>query len=108
MPEDVNILPISLESMFLKRKAALICEVTVHGIAEVDVAWYNESGSPLLQTVSHGEIKTTTTATVTYDEWRNGMKWYCAATTKDSIAPPVRKDFEKNNGECVFFLRLEK
>jgi len=105
---DVNILPISLESMYSKGKAALICEVTVQGIAEVEVAWYNESGNQPLQMVSHGKIKTTTTANVTYDEWRNGMKWYCAATIKDSIAPPVRKYFEKNNGECVFFFRLEK
>ncbi|KAG7270701.1 hypothetical protein CRUP_005368 [Coryphaenoides rupestris] len=83
-----------------KKKAALICEVTVQGIADLDVAWYNESDNKPLQTLSNGK-KTTTTATITYDEWSKGMKWYCSAAIKDSITPPKRKSFEKINVERV-------
>ncbi|KAG7270702.1 hypothetical protein CRUP_005369 [Coryphaenoides rupestris] len=52
--------------MYSKKKAALICEVTVQGIADLDVAWYNESDNKPLQTLSNGK-KTTTTATITLE-----------------------------------------
>lgn len=99
---EVKIMPISLESMYLKRRAELVCEVTVTGIAEVEVFWHNESDNRPMQRKGNGKgngkVKSST-ATISYQEWSEGMKWYCEATIKDSYKPPVRKYFEKTNGE---------
>lgn len=98
---DIDILPISLEKMYLQKKADLVCEVRVQGNAAVDVKWYNESDDQPQQQQGKGNPKSVT-AVIHYDEWTRGMNWSCVAVIKDSIHPPVRKYFHKDNGECIF------
>ena len=97
---EINILPIDLPSMYLKKKADLVCSVNVQGNADVDVKWVDENDEEPQQKSVRGK---TATVMISYDEWSKGLRWSCVATIKDSINPPVRKYFEKNNGECIFF-----
>lgn len=86
--------------MYLNRKAELVCEVHVNGDAAVEFKWCNESDDKPLQKKAKKDANThTVTATITYEEWSKGMKWYCQAELPNSMEPPTKKFFEKNNGE---------
>lgn len=96
---EVQILPISLERMYLKQKAELVCEV--NRASGVGLQWFNESDAPLQQKVVEGKT-TTATVEITYEEWIKGINWSCEASIPNSIDPPIRKNYEKKNGECMF------
>nr|CAH04752.1 immunoglobulin heavy chain constant region [Melanogrammus aeglefinus] len=95
---EIDILPISLETMYLENNAELVCKV--HSSDPVEVKWFNESGEVLskLEKSSSNRPTYIATAKITYDEWSKGMNWYCRAGIKDSIEEPTRKYFSKNNG----------
>ena len=85
--------------MYLENKADLVCEVKSSGPVEM-VKWFNKSGGEVLLKKNHESPPPNTyiaTAEITYDEWTNGMTWYCEA--KDSMQKPTKKYFEKINGE---------
>uniref|UniRef100_A0A8C5AE75 Ig-like domain-containing protein n=1 Tax=Gadus morhua TaxID=8049 RepID=A0A8C5AE75_GADMO len=94
---EIDILPISLETMYLENNADLVCKV--HSSDPVEVKWFNESGEVLSVLESPSSNTYIARTKITYDEWSKGMKWFCEASIKDSIEVPTRKYFVKNNGE---------
>ena len=97
---EIDILPISLETMYLENNADLVCKV--HSSDPVEVKWFNESGEVLSVLESPSSNTYIARTKITYDEWSKGMKWFCEASIKDSIEVPTRKYFVKNNGEYMF------
>ncbi|CAL8285238.1 unnamed protein product [Boreogadus saida] len=93
---EIDILPISLETMYLENNAELVCKVQSRD--PVEVKWFNESGEVLSNSTNPSSNTYIATAMIKYDEWSKGMNWYCEASIKDSIEVPTRKDFVKNNG----------
>uniref|UniRef100_A0A8C5BC97 Ig-like domain-containing protein n=1 Tax=Gadus morhua TaxID=8049 RepID=A0A8C5BC97_GADMO len=93
---EIDILPISLETMYLENNADLVCKV--HSSDPVEVKWFNESGEVLSVLESPSSNTYIARTKITYDEWSKGMKWFCEASIKDSIEVPTRKNFVKNNG----------
>uniref|UniRef100_A0A8C5B225 Ig-like domain-containing protein n=1 Tax=Gadus morhua TaxID=8049 RepID=A0A8C5B225_GADMO len=100
---EIDILPISLETMYLENNADLVCKV--HSSDPVEVKWFNESGEVLSVLESPSSNTYIARTKITYDEWSKGMKWFCEASIKDSIEVPTRKNFVKNNAaNCSLIL----
>uniref|UniRef100_A0A667WSD5 Ig-like domain-containing protein n=1 Tax=Myripristis murdjan TaxID=586833 RepID=A0A667WSD5_9TELE len=92
---DIKIKPISLEDMFLNKKAELICEVTPK--EGVSVEWQDENGQVIVASrnlsESNGKSKFAI-IDVLYEEWSKGIDYICVVEHSDLIEPkkePYRK-----------------
>uniref|UniRef100_A0A667X7C2 Ig-like domain-containing protein n=1 Tax=Myripristis murdjan TaxID=586833 RepID=A0A667X7C2_9TELE len=105
---DIKIKPISLEDMFLNKKAELICEVTPK--EGVSVEWQDENGQVIVASrnlsESNGKSKFAI-IDVLYEEWSKGIDYICVVEHSDLIEPkkePYRKSGEVPQRPSVFLL----
>uniref|UniRef100_A0A667WQU7 Ig-like domain-containing protein n=1 Tax=Myripristis murdjan TaxID=586833 RepID=A0A667WQU7_9TELE len=92
---DIKIKPISLEDMFLNKKAELICEVTPK--EDVSVEWQDENGQVIVASRNLSESNGKSISAiidVLYEEWSRGIDYICVVEHPDLIEPkkePYRK-----------------
>uniref|UniRef100_A0A667X6M4 Ig-like domain-containing protein n=1 Tax=Myripristis murdjan TaxID=586833 RepID=A0A667X6M4_9TELE len=105
---DIKIKPISLEDMFLNKKAELICEVTPK--EDVAVEWQDKDGQVIVASrnlsESNGKSKFAI-IDVLYEEWSKGIDYNCVVEHPDLIEPkkePYRKSGEVPQRPSVFLL----
>uniref|UniRef100_A0A667YC47 Ig-like domain-containing protein n=1 Tax=Myripristis murdjan TaxID=586833 RepID=A0A667YC47_9TELE len=105
---DIKIKPISLEDMFLNKKAELICEVTPK--ERVSVEWQDKNGQVIVASrnlsESNGKSKFAI-IDVLYEEWSKGIDYKCVVEHPDLFEPkrePYRKSGEVPKRPSVFLL----
>ncbi|XP_029913633.1 immunoglobulin mu heavy chain-like [Myripristis murdjan] len=105
---DIKIKPISLEDMFLNKKAELICEVTPK--EDVSVEWQDENGQVIVASRNLSESNGKSISAiidVLYEEWSRGIDYICVVEHPDLIEPkkePYRKSGEVPQRPSVFLL----
>uniref|UniRef100_A0A667WYL3 Ig-like domain-containing protein n=1 Tax=Myripristis murdjan TaxID=586833 RepID=A0A667WYL3_9TELE len=105
---DIKIKPISLEDMFLNKKAELICEVTPK--EGVSVEWQDENGQVIVASRNLSESNGKSISAiidVLYEEWSKGIDYICVVEHSDLIEPkkePYRKSGEVPQRPSVFLL----
>uniref|UniRef100_A0A667Y3J8 Ig-like domain-containing protein n=1 Tax=Myripristis murdjan TaxID=586833 RepID=A0A667Y3J8_9TELE len=105
---DIKIKPISLEDMFLNKKAELICEVTPK--ERVSVEWQDKNGQVIVASrnlsESNGKSKFAI-IDVLYEEWSKGIDYKCVVEHPGLFEPkkePYRKRGEVPKRPSVFLL----
>ncbi|XP_056136556.1 uncharacterized protein LOC130113070 [Lampris incognitus] len=101
---DIEILPLSLEDLFLNKKAKLVCEVLEKQGSVESVEWQDKDGKPLNKD-SHKSSRGPHNlyrieVDVLFEEWSEGMEYYCVVEHNDLIKA-VRERFQRDKGETI-------
>lgn len=93
----------NLEDIFIKRKAQVVCHVTVHTPA-VRRIWWEDEDKHELATSPAGPIGVKKSLSlpldITYDEWSQGKRRYCFVEHALWLEPQY-KIYERSVGEHV-------